>query len=178
MNRAESGFTLLEVLGAVALLAFVYTTLSTVAIRGLRSEGESQRLLEASLLADWKLSELEMQIAQGIVPEPDEYDESPYTVTLEVEGFAAPAPPPDPEQVGNPALDALFDPEQTPIREITLTVSWTEGVDEHRVVRTTYGIDGAASAALANQLGASAGAQLGPIGNPSGAGIPPTVPSQ
>jgi prepilin-type N-terminal cleavage/methylation domain-containing protein len=57
MRSSDSGFTLIEVLGAVAMLAILYTTLSTVAIRGLRSEGESQRMLEASMLADWELSE-------------------------------------------------------------------------------------------------------------------------
>ena len=68
MRRAEHGFTLFEVLGAVALLALVYGTLSTVAIRGLRTEGESQRVLKASLLADWELNGLEMQIEPGLGP--------------------------------------------------------------------------------------------------------------
>ncbi|MFB3118027.1 MAG: prepilin-type N-terminal cleavage/methylation domain-containing protein, partial [Myxococcota bacterium] len=55
MRISNGGFTLIEVLGAVAILAILYTTLATVAIRGLRSEGESRRMLEASLLADWQL---------------------------------------------------------------------------------------------------------------------------
>ena len=45
MRNSKRGFTLIEVLGAVALLAILYTTLSTIAIRGLRSEGESRRML-------------------------------------------------------------------------------------------------------------------------------------
>jgi hypothetical protein len=57
------------VLGAVALLAILYTTLSTVAIRGLRSEGESQRMLVASLLVDWEMSEFESELESGVLPE-------------------------------------------------------------------------------------------------------------
>ena len=69
MRNSDGGFTLIEVLGAVALLAILYTTLSTVAIRGLRSEGESQRMLEASMLADWELSEFELELETGAAPE-------------------------------------------------------------------------------------------------------------
>ena len=65
MRSSEGGFTLFEVLGAVAILAILYTTLSTVAIRALRSEGESRRMLEASLLADWELSEFELELETG-----------------------------------------------------------------------------------------------------------------
>ena len=69
MRNSDGGFTLIEVLGAVAILAILYTTLSTVAIRGLRSEGESRRMLEASLLADWELSEFELELQTGAAPE-------------------------------------------------------------------------------------------------------------
>ena len=67
MRISDGGFTLIEVLGAVAILAILYTTLATVAIRGLRSEGESRRMLEASLLADWQLSEFELELETVIV---------------------------------------------------------------------------------------------------------------
>src|SRR5262245_6171651 len=65
----QAGLTLLEVLGAVALLAILYTVLAGNAIQGLRSEGESRRRLEASLLADERLAEIELALASGAAPE-------------------------------------------------------------------------------------------------------------
>ena len=55
-RRGHAGFTLIEVLAAVALLGILYSVLARVAIEGLRAEGESERRLEASLLADERLS--------------------------------------------------------------------------------------------------------------------------
>jgi type II secretory pathway pseudopilin PulG len=67
--RREHAFTLLEVMAAVLVLGMLYAVLATAAIRGLRSEGESKRRLEASLLADRWLSDLELQLALGQVPQ-------------------------------------------------------------------------------------------------------------
>ncbi len=162
---------MIEVLGAVALLAFVYTSLSTVAITWLRSQGESQRLLEASLLADWHFAELEMQLDAGVLPEIGETEievgevgesddsESRFEVTLDAESFEAP--------ISDPATDALplrdLEPApnwngEWPIRVITLTVTWLEGENERTVVRTTYGID---VAAVSEQASRRAGENSG-----------------
>jgi prepilin-type N-terminal cleavage/methylation domain-containing protein len=64
-ERVRRGFTLLEVLAAVAVLAVIYTVLARVGIDGLRAEGESSRRLRAGLLADARLSEIEGQILTG-----------------------------------------------------------------------------------------------------------------
>jgi prepilin-type N-terminal cleavage/methylation domain-containing protein len=74
-GRRRGGFTLLEVMAAVLVLGLVYTALSTAAMEGLRSEGISRRRTQASLLADRWLSELEMQLALGQVPESGEQEE-------------------------------------------------------------------------------------------------------
>ena len=90
MRISEGGFTLIEVLGAVAVLAILYTTLATVAMQGLRSEGESRRMLEASLLADWELSEFELELETGAAPEigiTRSEEEDGFTVTWEVTPF-------------------------------------------------------------------------------------------
>ena len=42
-GRPPAGFTLIEVLGAVAVLAILYTVLAGVAIQAFRAEGESRR---------------------------------------------------------------------------------------------------------------------------------------
>ena len=64
----RSGFTLLEVMAAVLVLGLIYTVLAETAIRGLRSEGMSRRRVEASLIADRFLADLESQVELGQVP--------------------------------------------------------------------------------------------------------------
>ncbi len=62
MRRAERGLTLLEVLAAVAVLGLLYTVLASAAVQGLRSEGESRRRLEASLLMDEQLVQIRIRL--------------------------------------------------------------------------------------------------------------------
>ena len=151
-------------LGAVALLAIVYSTLATVAIRGVRSEGESRRMMEASLRADWEQAELELQIEGGEVPElgtrESEEDEDGFIETWEVTPFtpqfdgASPADldgtsPADlfPEESKNSdggGLAELFefsDDSAPPFLQILLTISWLDGGTPHSVTRTTYMVD-------------------------------------
>jgi hypothetical protein len=163
MRDAEHGFTLFEVLGAVALLALVYGTLSAVAIQGLRSEGESRRILEASLLADWELSQVEIQIEQGLLPEVGvtESEEEPFTLTWEVAGFRPPLGDgnADPNglsswpQSGDGA--SLFDDSDSPeasFLQVQLRVSWLEGEHERSVSRVTYAVDEGAALNLMAKL--------------------------
>jgi prepilin-type N-terminal cleavage/methylation domain-containing protein len=84
--RRRAGFTLFEVMAAVLVLGVLYTVLADVAMRGLRSEGESRRRTEASLLADRFLSELEMQLALGQIPPSGEQEEEvePFRVGVRV----------------------------------------------------------------------------------------------
>lgn len=166
MRNSERGFTLFEVLGAVAILAILYTTLSTVAIRWLRSEGESKRILEASLLADWEISEFELEIDTGVAPEigiTQSDEEDGLTVTWEVTPLetkifktalereqeriafdtttqAAPIPI---EQPGG--ADAVA----PPFLRVELRISWFEAGDERLVTRTLFAVDEDAAAKLA-----------------------------
>jgi hypothetical protein len=118
-------FTLLEIMAAVLVLGLVYSVLAEAAIRGLRSEGVSRRRVEASLIADRWLADLETQVAVGQIPtsgsEEEEVDEfhvavnvQPYDPTPMLEAIAAiekqrgvgrPAPtqrarPPGPQSTG------------------------------------------------------------------------------
>jgi hypothetical protein len=163
MRRSDSGFTLLEVLGAVALLAFVYTTLSTVAIRGLRSEGESRRLLEASLRVDEALADIEFQIAQGLVPElgSEETEEERFVIRMNVEIFqpsfgasASPGASSGTASAAPASPQSVLSGPDSPVREITVSVLWSEGFDQREVTRTTYAIDPIAAEAAAQALGA------------------------
>jgi prepilin-type N-terminal cleavage/methylation domain-containing protein len=166
MRISERGFTLFEVLGAVAILAILYTTLSTVAIRGLRSEGESRRMLEASLLADWELSAFELELQTGAAPEigiTKSEEQDGFTVTWEVTPLqtnifktalekeqeknaanpAAQTAPVPTGQVG--ATDAIA----PPFLRVDLRVSWFEAGNERSVTRTIFAVDEDAAAKFA-----------------------------
>jgi prepilin-type N-terminal cleavage/methylation domain-containing protein len=166
MRISERGFTLFEVLGAVAILAILYTTLSTVAIRGLRSEGESRRMLEASLLADWELSGFELELQTGAAPEigiTKSEEQDGFTVEWEVTPFqtnifktalekeqeknaANPAAQTAPVPTGQTgATDAIA----PPFLRVDLRVSWFEAGNERSVTRTIFAVDEDAAAKFA-----------------------------
>jgi prepilin-type N-terminal cleavage/methylation domain-containing protein len=156
VRRSDAAFTLLEVMAAVAVVAIVFTTLARVANQGLQSQGTSKRRFEASLLADAVLSQIEVDLAAGTAPAIglSESEEGFFHVTVDVTPFdlasAVPAFAGPPEEAPGLSLslpgagaDAGADAE-SPVRTIEITVAWTEGRNELRVYRTTYGIDLAA----------------------------------
>jgi hypothetical protein len=171
MRDSKHGFTLFEVLGAVALLAIVYTSLSGTAIFWLRSEGQSRRTLEASLIADWELSEFEMELDTGVAPEigftESEADDG-IRVTWDVTPLETPIykDPSAPNTVGQGQNTAQQDENarlaQARARarstadgvapaflKVELRVSWMEANEEHAVTRTIFAVDEDAAAKLA-----------------------------
>ena len=157
MRRASAAFTLLEVMAAVAVIAIVFTTLARVANEGLRSQGISKRRLEASLLADTLLAEIETQIATGIAPEigTSESEEGAFAILLSVTSFdIASAIPVSGFGATDPTVEAtlpgVLGDEVSPIRAIEIAVAWIEGTQELRVVRHTYGVDPVALESIAN----------------------------
>ena len=105
MRRAERALTLLEVMAAVALLGILYTFLAKAATQGVRSEADSRRRMEASLLADATLAEIETLLAVGetLQLERTEIEEEEFRVSVEVMPFELP-----------PGLDAPCDPLTAP----------------------------------------------------------------
>ena len=166
MRRAERGLTLLEVLAAVAILGLLYTVLARAAIQGLRSEGESKRRIEASLLIDEQLVQIETQIAAGVTPPLGltESEAGDFRVATDVQplefyeglvGDLAEAPSDAPSVLGRQAVGG-----ESPLRIISVAVSWNEGVFERRIERTTFAIDRvAAQAALAQLSGGGRGSR-------------------
>lgn len=149
-RRDRGGFTLFEILGAVTILAIVYTWLATSAMQGMQSEGISKRRLEASLLADQALMEIETGFAMGVTPEigstESEIDDI-YSLVVEVipfdptpflgEDFLEAEDGLPPESASTTLLLPPDDPEQAFLRILDLRVVWREGEHEHAVRRTT-----------------------------------------
>ncbi len=168
MRNPEAGLTLIEVLGAVALLGILYTVLAGSAIDGLRSEGESRRRLAASLLADERMAAIEISLGSGAAPPLGSSGEEVdgFTVETEVRGFERPPrddaarAPSEPVSLAArraaAALEdapSLFDAPATPttppaLRTIEVVVRWQEGIHERSVRRTTYALDAQAVGAV------------------------------
>jgi prepilin-type N-terminal cleavage/methylation domain-containing protein len=151
VKKRTEGFTLLEVLAAVAILGIWFVVLASVGVQGLRAEGNNERRLRASLLADMVLGEIELALLQGEVPaEGEESERDGFEVRIDVLPLA------DLElEDGEPDLRGVLAAELPQLGQalyaITVEVAWLEVQDEFRVRRNTYGWD---SASLREALGA------------------------
>lgn len=151
---SRAGFSLLEVLAAVVILSIWYIVIANAAVRGLGREGESIRLMEAAMLADNVLAEIEATTFDGTAPEhmEDTREEEPYSVEISITafgggGFAAPgAPQPEPgPDAPPPGLVQRVNGEMPGVaahlRTITVKVLWGENDRANEVVRTSYAFD-------------------------------------
>jgi len=136
------GFTLLEVLAAVAVLGIVFTILAAATVTGLSAEGRNLRRLRASLVADTVLNELEVQMLTGVYPEEssDESERDELRIQVDVKPLADAG-----FEVGDADLVGFLE-EQAPdvlplLRVIEVRVSWLEGAQELTVRRTTCFFD-------------------------------------
>ena len=165
--RTRSGFTLLEVLAAIAILGIWYVALATFAMQGMTAEGESQRRLHASLLADQVLAELEAEMNAGIPPEDAESEEEreAYTVRITVgafdlensgDGLIVPGQVSGRDDLAK-MLSEQFHGMETVLKRTHVEVIWEEGMGERSVSRTTFGYDLAAAETLLASSGVSPG---------------------
>jgi prepilin-type N-terminal cleavage/methylation domain-containing protein len=165
--RSAAGFTLLEVLAAVALLGFTVAMLARGAIQGMRYEGDASRRLAASLIADRALFEVEATLAIGALPElghQEREENEEFRLSLDV----APLDPAalgigplftgQPSEAGSPPTAVRSD--VPTLLLVTVQVAWTEGLVEQAVTRTTFAYDASAAADALESSGAAAeGAQ-------------------
>jgi prepilin-type N-terminal cleavage/methylation domain-containing protein len=137
---SRGGFSLLEVLAAVAILGIWFVVLASVAVQGLRAEGSNERRIRASLAADAALAEIEMKLGRGELPEDQESERGDFLVSVtSVPIVNAELGPSDADLVGllTSELAALNDV----LFSIEVRVTWTEGTREESVTRTTYAWD-------------------------------------
>ena len=151
-NRHD-GFTLLEVLGAVAVLGISYMVLATAAIQAMQGIGQSQRRIEASLIADQTLIDVEISTETGQLVEPKlvTWQDSHFEVTLEIIDLSEIHQGKGLQGGGTSLLEFLgkeskgaFAPFRESnlllgyLREVHITVQWLEGGNELYVTRTAF----------------------------------------
>lgn len=61
----KKGFSLLEVMVALAIVAIALTTLLSLGIRSINAQSEIQKITHATMLAERTMSEVEILYAQG-----------------------------------------------------------------------------------------------------------------
>ena len=138
-SRTCGGFTLLEVLAAVAILGIWYAVLASVAIQGVRAEGENERRVRASLIADEVLDDLETEMDEGTFPELGVAETERDSFRIEVET----APIAESGLATDFDLFALLSGEAAEglmrdLLAIEVRVVWKEGVDDKVIRRITY----------------------------------------
>lgn len=164
---ARRGFTLFEVMAAVLILGLMYTMLAQSAIEGVRSEGISRRRMEASLLADEWLSDLETAMQTGQTPPIGQTEEEvdDFTVRIDIAPFDATALLSEDIDIAEGAKGLLDASGDAPLRLIDLRVAWLEIDREFEVRRTTFAYDSAALAELASGRQSSGGQNEEPGGD-------------
>ena len=186
------GFTLLEVLAAVAILAIAYSQLGASGIQGLQHEGESRRRITASLLADTAITQIESTVETGATPPIGEQEEErdgfriaikvePFTLEVPEEegadgkrlgharsrlggdGAQVPAPATGPSLLGGGKGPGA----PSPLRRIEVRVAWDEGFGERAATRITYALDPEAASGTLQALAQSAAEQKSGGNQPS-----------
>ena len=164
MRRAERALTLLEVMAAVALLGILYTFLAKAAAQGVRSEADSRRRMEASLLADATLAEIETRLATGeaLQLERTETENEEFRVSVEVTPFELPA-----ELAGGLAETGPGTPSApgagdagaaSLLQRVEIRVVWDDGIFERSAERLTFAFDTQEAQALMAGLETPSGA--------------------
>ena len=150
----RAGFTLLEVLAAVAILAIWYVVIAAMATDGLRKQGISSRLIEASEIANRVVAEIEASAASGSAPEiqDEATEEGDFRVHVFVSPMGFGVEDIDPEDAstelgaqGSPDLRKLLKVEMPGmsrhLRAVQVRVAWDEGAAVRKVRRSTYTFD-------------------------------------
>ncbi|MAJ62212.1 MAG: hypothetical protein CBC48_21085 [bacterium TMED88] len=159
-HRSEA-FTLLEVLAAVLILAIWFLVIASTAIQGVRAEGLSRRRLEAALIADRRLSEIETSALDGSIPQngTDESEEAQFDVVTSVNPFILDdtVPASGNGAAGPQGLEPLLARDLAPrnpdLRRVEIQVIWEEAGQQQTVERTSFIFDLESAVAAYDEAG-------------------------
>jgi hypothetical protein len=145
-DRDKRGLSLLEVLAAAMIFAMVMTVLIGTSSTAVHNVGVSARRLEANLVADEILADLEIQMKQGIAPEIDENESTREQYAIRVFRTDL-SQEPDAANPGGSAINVASMlgsdlPEVAKhLKQYDIEVSWIEQNGPQRVTRTTFAFD-------------------------------------
>jgi len=145
--RSRNAFTLLEVLAAVAFVGLVFTALSRSATIGIISEGNNRRRMEAALLADSAMMEIELGLQASELPADGTTEEEVDDFRIVTEVMLWTPPPELVEAMDEVAPDGTVvfgsrkpdDPGL--VYEIAVRVEWFDGIEENLIERVTLAVD-------------------------------------
>ena len=168
-RHAEIGLTLLEVLAAAMIFAMVMTVLIGTSSTAVHNIGVSARRLEADLVADEVLADLEIQMHQGIAPEIAENEIIRDQFSIRVFQTALGQTPSSVQDAGPGSaandITALLGTELPEVakhlKQYDIEVGWIEQNGPQKVTRTTFAFDWQAAAAEFGELFQGAGEGLG-----------------
>lgn len=118
IRNNHKGFTLLEVMIALTIVAIGLTAVLTLGIRSIETSERVERTSQAVLLAQQKMAEIE----SGVIPKPDDGEEQPFEPPQQQFSWTASYTP-------------------TPItglRQMTLEVLWQDGSSKGSVTLDSY----------------------------------------
>ncbi|PIR18431.1 MAG: hypothetical protein COV46_00060 [Deltaproteobacteria bacterium CG11_big_fil_rev_8_21_14_0_20_49_13] len=150
MIYMKKGFTLLEVMLALAIFAFAMTALVSFHARGYVNDAKARRLSVAVALARAKMTDtqidVEKEITKGAFPEEKSdagefekpYDE--YKWKVEIRKVELPLPPlgDNAGEANKQMMEMMTKQISDAIREIKLTISWMEMETEKSFSVTTH----------------------------------------
>ncbi len=137
------GFTLLEVMGAVMILAVFVISLSGSNIAGIRLETSAQRRTEAAELANTTITELELEISQlsaSLETELITEEAGLFTIESEITEYVVELPTLDTDELEDEEVDDGIE-RPNPIRLIQVRVFWEDHGRDLMVQRTTFAIN-------------------------------------
>ena len=147
-RREELGLTLLEVLAAAMIFSMVMTVLIGTSSTAVHNVGVSTRRLEANLIADELLADLEIQMKQGIAPEVvenestrDQYAILVIRTDLAQDSETAAAPSDGTAGAVASMLGTDLPEVAKHLKQYDIEVSWIEQNGPQTVSRTTFAFD-------------------------------------
>jgi hypothetical protein len=147
-RREELGLTLLEVLAAAMIFSMVMTVLIGTSSTAVHNVGVSARRLEANMVADEILTNLEIEMKQGIAPKVGENESTRDQFAIRVFRTDL-VQDPDADPVGSAnatsSLALMLGPDLPELakhlKQYDIEVSWIEQNGPQIVSRTTFAFD-------------------------------------